>query len=228
MEHQDRTADETNVYCLFCATGSEEILSSYLRRQSVSPLIAFCERTVYGKGEQTVERRRILPGYVFFETQKPDSVDLQRIRALPHVLRLLEYDNGDYTLRNADLSFYQWLKAHDGVINRSRAYKAGDRIRIVDGFLKEYEGNIIKINTNRKCALIQLYENSIMGKIWCSIELIAPPGKTDSRIVQHGRTLTQSDHIRYIHTQIRRQAEPIRNHRHFFYTAARPNRKVPT
>ncbi len=56
-------------------------------------------------------------------------------------------------LRGHDLEFIQWLKRQNGMIGISKAIQIGTKIKIIDGPLKKYEGNIIKINKRQNVLL---------------------------------------------------------------------------
>jgi transcription antitermination factor NusG len=58
------------------------------------------------------------------------------------------------------------------VFEVSEAYKEGSRIRIKSGPLKDLEARIVKVNLKRNSVAIQLGDSSLLGKIWCSIEMI--------------------------------------------------------
>ena len=171
-----RTTDpppaERSVYCLFCKTGREQEIVRALALRDIACMIAYSSRIVVRNGKEIVEKRRLLPGYVFLETEQRLSPGVAFLQSNPDCLRLLGYEYGEYALRGSDLAFYQWLKKRGGMVEISRVYREGDLIRVLDGPLKAFEGRIVAVNKKRKCVAISLGENSLMNKIWCSIEYI--------------------------------------------------------
>jgi len=148
--------------CLFCRTGKETAIVQHFESvfpgaRAVAPTKSRYRRTQAGAIE---ERVILLPGYVFFEIgQLPqpsrDDVDFQNeLRNFSRsdgVLKLLRYNDGDWQLHGADDRFAQMLLDADGNIGISRAYfDENRRIRILNGFLKDYEGSIVRVNHKMK------------------------------------------------------------------------------
>jgi transcription antitermination factor NusG len=125
--------------------------------RAIVPMKSRYRRTQTGAIE---ERVILLPGYVFFEVSQPpepsrDADSFQyAIRDFSRsdgVLKLLRYNDGDWQLHGADDRFAQMLLDADGNIGISRAYfDENRRIRILNGFLKDYEGSIVRVNHKMK------------------------------------------------------------------------------
>ena len=127
----------------------------------------------------------MLPGYVFFQITEDES----RTQATPDanlsglldfsqidsVLRLLRYSDGTWRLFGADDAFARVLFEAEGNIGLSQAcYDRGNRIRILNGFLKDYEGCITKVNRKKKTVEVTV---DLQGKkviLWLGYELVAP------------------------------------------------------
>ncbi len=158
--------------CLFCRTGREENVRSMLRGKYPQLMTLAPEKIRYRRmgGKAYEERVRLFPGYLFFMTRgDEDPVGFKRI---PDVLRLLTYQDGDWRLHGSDARIARSVFENEGLIGPSKAYFEGDRIRIVSGFLKAYEGNITRVNRRARSAEIrvQLYDKVIT--VWLSFELI--------------------------------------------------------
>ena len=86
------------------------------------------------------------------------------------VYRLLRDSNGGWRLRGTDEAFARKLFEQHGVLDFSRAYYENDRIRIVDGILKDYEASILRVNRRAQTAQIRV---DICGRetlIWLGFE----------------------------------------------------------
>ena len=150
--------------CLFCRTGKETAVtqrfeSMFAGARAVAPTKSRYRRTKAGAIE---ERVALLPGYVFFEVgqlPKPSQDDdtfrdgdtfqyeLRVFSRSDGVLKLLCYNDGNWQLHGADDRFAQMVLDANGNIGVSSAYfDENKRIRILDGFLKDYEGSIIRVN----------------------------------------------------------------------------------
>ena len=103
----------------------------------------------------------MLSGYVFFElsedeapeagTLDPVLMALVEISKDDSVLKLLKYSGGEWRLLGSDDLFAEMLFNTEGNIGLSQAYfDRGDRIRVLDGFLKDYEGNITSVNRKNR------------------------------------------------------------------------------
>ena len=158
-------------YCLFCISGQENKIVEKLRSYGYVPLAPQVVRWKPAGGGLKKAVRRLLPGYVFFDTA--DQPDWQGIRANESVLRILQYDDGARALRDSDAEFVAWLKRYDGMIDVSHVITEGTKLKFIDGPLKEFEGKITKVNRNRKLVQVTLSgEESMMRVIWCSVEFI--------------------------------------------------------
>ena len=48
----------------------------------------------------------------------------------------------------------------------------GNKIKIMEGPLKEWEGQIVKINKRQKCACVKIDGDGLKNTIWLSYEII--------------------------------------------------------
>lgn len=168
----------TKTYCLFCASGQERKVMEQLKALGYLPLAPLVMRWKPEAGSLKKSACRLLPGYVFFDTDaEPDWHD---IRSHASVLRVLQYEDGERAMRDPDLGFVAWLKKYGGTIETTRVMQAGTKLEFIDGPLRDMAGKIIKVNKNRKQVQVALGdENSMMRTIWCSIEYIEENTDTD-------------------------------------------------
>jgi len=158
------------IFCVFCETGKETRVETFLEGLGYRVVSSVSERSVIKAGKRIKELRPLLSGYVFFaHTGEPDWNAIDQFEYIFYPLR---YSDGTSRMRGNDLKFVQWLIRHNGVIEISRAIKTGTKIKIIDGPLKEYEGNIIKINGRQKSAAVQIDSDGMIHTIWLSYELI--------------------------------------------------------
>ena len=158
-------------YCLFCKAGQEQNVIRMLQERGARPLAPMAVH--FQPGERGLEkaRRRLLPGYVFFE--QADAPDWPGIVRHSAVLRVLHYQDETPELRDADLAFVRWLKVHEGLIDVSEVVKVGTRIAFVSGPLVGMEGQVLKVNKGRRQVQIAVGdEGNLFHAIWCSIEYV--------------------------------------------------------
>jgi transcriptional antiterminator NusG len=128
------------------------------------------ERKIIKNGKTIKELRSIIPGYVFFENK--NEPDWEEIKKYKYIYYPLRYTNNETKLKDNDLSFVKWLMKNNGIIKISNVTEKGKKIKIIDGPLKDYEGNIVKINKKQKCAGIKIEGEGIKNIIWLSYEKI--------------------------------------------------------
>ena len=173
--------------CYFCKSGKEadvihQFKITFPNGMAITPTRTKIRRT---RDAAIEERVPLLPGYVFFQITEDESVaqatpdallsgllDFSRIDS---VLRLLKYSNGTWRLLGSDDVFARMLFEAGGNIGLSQAcYDEGNRIRILNGFLKDYEGYITNVNRKKKTVEVTV---DLQGKkviMWLGYELVAP------------------------------------------------------
>lgn len=159
--------------CLFCRTGKEQdvvrLLESLMPELSaIAPVKLRYRRT---GGQAFEERVSLMPGYVFFETR--ETVLPGKLKGIENVLRLLTYPDGDWKLTGYDDQFTRMLFDAGGVIGFSKAvFNEGNRIQILDGFMKNYEGSIIRVNKRARTAEVSIDFQGKKITMWLGYELM--------------------------------------------------------
>ena len=156
--------------CLFCHVGSEqrvvdEILTQYPAIEAIAPV-----KMRYHRGKQEYEKILLFPGYVFIKADS--SFPIFELVRQKDIYKVLCDSNRSWPLMGTDAEIAGKLFEANGVIDLSNAYYENGRIRIVDGFLKGYEGNIIRVNHRMRTAQIKLDFCENQSTIWLGFELI--------------------------------------------------------
>ena len=149
--------------CFFCKSGKEADVINYFSTtfpngEAISPTRTRIRRVHDTAIEEQVP---LLPGYVFFqitekEPEAPGIIDailmaLLQFTKIDSVLKLLRYSDGTWRLFGSDNLFAEMLFKTGGNIGLSTAYfDRGNRIKILSGFLKDYEGHITNVNRKKK------------------------------------------------------------------------------
>jgi transcription antitermination factor NusG len=167
------------LYCGVCKTGAEKAVSEALADAgataaagtAIEVIPSEVERRIVRHGKPVVEKRALMPGYIFLSaSDEPDWMALRKA-GLWHPLH---YGDGTTALRGGDLEFVRWLKANKGKLGQSKAVREGTRIRIVSGALASLRGTILSVNLKRRSVLVGLETESLFNKVWMSIELVEP------------------------------------------------------
>lgn len=161
------------LYVLFVQSGRELTIIEELRRKKIT---AYCPRQLNAerrRGDWQYAERIVFTGYVFIDV--PDlqpqvwhSV-MKCVGAIRFVSELpLPPDEDDYIRR----------LCNDGdCIGVSRGYVLNDTLHITDGFLKNFDYNIVKFNRRGKRASADVTIYGKKHKIVFSVEFDAPPAK---------------------------------------------------
>ena len=171
--------------CLFCTSGKEadvinHFITTFPNGEAISPTRTRIKQVHDAAKEEQVP---LLPGYVFFqitekEPEAPGIIDailmaLLEFSRIDSVLKLLRYSDGTWRLFGSDNLFAEMLFKNGGNIGLSQVYfDKGDRIRILDGFLKDYEGYITRVNRKNKTVEFTI---NLQGKrviMWLGYELV--------------------------------------------------------
>lgn len=159
------------VYCLFCRTQGERNVAEQTRQRH--PCVAICPKIIRRKwvrDQAMVESFFLYPGYVFlFAKERLNASDLQR---LDGVLRVLSSMDGVYELCHDDERFARWLLQNNGIIGVSKAIREGSRIRVTEGPMKDYGGTIIKVNKQRRRALVVFQFDGVARSCWMDFDWV--------------------------------------------------------
>jgi transcriptional antiterminator NusG len=159
------------VYCIYCESSQENKVELYLKQMGYNVISALSERKIIVNGKIKNILRSIIPGYVFFENDIEINGHIWRdICKMQYMYYPLKYSDNKKHLRGKDLNFINWLKGNDGIIKISKVIEIGNKIKVIEGPLKDYEGKIVKINKRQKCAGIKLDGEGIEKIIWLSFE----------------------------------------------------------
>ena len=158
-------------YCLFCKAGQEQNVIRMLQERGAKPLAPMAVYVRPGQNGKEQVRRRLLPGYVFFEQNDPP--DWAGIVRFSSVLKVLHYQDETPELKGTDLDFVRWLQMNEGLIDISQVVKAGTKIAFVSGPLVGMEGQVLKVNKGRRVVQVAVGgEGHLIRTVWCSIEYV--------------------------------------------------------
>ena len=171
--------------CLFCKSGKEAEVIDRFRTNFPTGEAIFPTRTRIRRVHDAAieERVPLLPGYVFFQIaeQEPEAtgvadailVALLGFSRIDSVLKLLRYSDGTWRLFGPDDEFAEMLFKSGGNIGLSTAYfDKGNRIKILDGFLKDYEGYITNVNRKKKTVEVTVNLQGKRAIMWLGYELV--------------------------------------------------------
>jgi len=123
------------------------------------------------RGEPMAQVKPMFKGYIFFETKMETYEFLSYFNKLVRDLMWLDFlyllrygDTRDSLVRRGEqLALLQFMN-DKRIMEISRGYKEGDKVKIINGALTGFESNIVYINTHKMQAAVEV---QMMGR--CTI-----------------------------------------------------------
>lgn len=163
-----------NIYgCVFCQTGREAFVAQTIEKnmEDVSAIVPRKLRLRHLDGVPVEEEVILFPGYVFICLKGKIPI-WETLKRQSNVYALLTDVDGEWVLSGSDREIAKLFFEAGGTIGFSKAYYEGNRIRIIDGFLKGYEGSIDKVNHRAKTARVNVLFREKKITMWLGFELI--------------------------------------------------------
>lgn len=152
-------------YCLFCETQKCVTIAHVIERswgiRCISPMII---QRKWIKGIAKEVRHPLLPGYIFLYMEKP----FEKSFRIPGIIRIL----GNGELEGTDLAFAAMLWEQNGVIGTIHLTDTGDGFIVADSRWREMNGEITKVDRERKRCCIVFSFDSIQRRVWLGYELV--------------------------------------------------------
>lgn len=141
--------------CLFCRTGAEATIASYINQtitnvEAVAPTRTR-RKTVAGKAIE--DQTQLLPGYIFFRTKTDEQLSL--LTRITNVLKLLEYDNLSWELTGGDREFAEFLFDND-LLQPPHVTFIDGKLHFEDGFLYGHDDAVLRMNRRKRAAEVRL------------------------------------------------------------------------
>lgn len=162
--------DYRYTYCLFCRTGIEKKLCDEICRklEGVYPLIAVQEKHRVINKRYEIDRRILLPGYLFLYSN--ETIDFTALLKVDHIYRILGDETSAHELQGSDRAFAEWLFRNDGLIGISKIQIRDGKIFIRSGPMKYFRKETIRIDKHTKNALIKMDFLGTTREMWLAFE----------------------------------------------------------
>ena len=171
-EYGESTSAQKAYGCVFCVTGKEEIVANSIQKDCpgvhATAVRQVKRRTV--SGSTTLVTQIAFPGYVFLEAEPRNEYVFRVPRQ--GVIKLLTTFDHAWQLYGSDERFARWVFSLNGLISLSKAYREGDRVKVVSGPLKDLEGSILRVDKRNQNGQISLMFNNRMVKTWLGFEFV--------------------------------------------------------
>jgi transcriptional antiterminator NusG len=159
------TNNDVYWYVLFSRTGAEEKLVDILREITADrgcfPFVPKKTCVFRRQGQKSFFQKVCFPGYVFIESDKSAEDFISSffpvVHKINHAYRFLSYGQRyDIAMREDERIALCSLLGKNHCMDISIGFKEGDSIRIVSGALAGSESRILRINKNRKEAIVSI------------------------------------------------------------------------
>ncbi|MDR2505468.1 MAG: KOW motif-containing protein [Oscillospiraceae bacterium] len=112
----------------------------------------------------------LLPGYVFLFSQEEMQPHL--LQDIDGILRVLRYSDGSYALTERDEQLARWLAKYNGKIGMSKAAKVGNKIKVIEGPLRDQLGLVTEVDRRKQRAKISFVFNGASFSSWLDFDWI--------------------------------------------------------
>lgn len=176
IQHDPMESARKAYGCAFCATGREEAAARFIEKDCPG-VRATAVRQVKRRsvnGSTSLITQVAFPGYVFLEAE-PGNEYIFRIRG-DSAARLLTSRDHNWRLYGPDERFARWIFSLNGLISLSKAYREGDRVKVVSGPLKDLEGSILRVDKRNQSGQVALMFHNRLVKAWLGFEFVERSG----------------------------------------------------
>lgn len=149
-----------NWYVLHCLTGREDEVKSRIKSEDIGKVVVpkrlLRERR---KGVWSDVERVVFPGYVFVQANMTPAA-YYAMRSVPGVIRVLGASR-PMPLEDAEVTLILKLTRDGDPLGLSEVFVEGGRVAVIAGPLKGLEGCIVKLDTRRFRARVNI---TVMGE----------------------------------------------------------------
>lgn len=146
--------DNTNWKVLYTASRQEKKVARYLEDAGVSFYLPMVKKLrVWSDRKKWVEMP-LFGGYVFV---KPDAAQRTRVLEIPGVVKYLRYNGQDALASDAEIQLIKTLIEKGYELDEYSGdvdFQRGDRVKVVSGPMKSYQGEILSLGGERFAFLV--------------------------------------------------------------------------
>ncbi len=147
-------------YVIWTTTGQEEKTEALIEKLVDHDtykccLILYKNKFEKRKGERQKVRKKLLPSYIFVESDRIEDFS-EQLQKLPGFNVVLSSEKEYQPLREREVQIIEKFAGYGSVIDTSVGYIVGDHIVVTEGPLIGCEGLIKKINRHKRIAIIEM------------------------------------------------------------------------
>lgn len=166
-------------YAIFVETGMEErVCAEIKQRLRLLNCMSECELLIPRR--KLIERHqgivkevitKMFPGYILIYTEKIQEL-YGKVRGCRHLIKFIHTNDYFAEIKVNEIANIVYMMDDSGIIGPSDIYIENDRVRVISGPLKSYDGYIKKIDKRKHRAKVIFQFNGIDHAIDLSINVI--------------------------------------------------------
>lgn len=165
-------------YVIQTLGGEEERTVDMIRKRVPSYYIEDCfipkrERLKKFHGRWNKVEEILFPGYVFVISEQPEEL-YQSLQRIPKLTRILgREENYFIPLSELEKYFFQKIgnKEHKTCISKVEL-EEGKIVRVIDGPLKDFIGNVVKMNFHKKEVVVRVEFMGSLVELYMGVEIV--------------------------------------------------------
>ncbi|MCI8887578.1 MAG: antiterminator LoaP [Hungatella sp.] len=159
--------------------GGEEERTAHMIRRKIPPyymkecFVPKRERMKKFHGTWNKVEEILFHGYVFVISETPESL-YQELKKIPRLTKMLGRENAlFFPLSETEEQMVQGIgdQEHRTVISRIKADE-GKKIRVIDGPLKDYVGDVVKVNLHKREVVVRVEFMGKMVELFMGVEMV--------------------------------------------------------
>ena len=147
-------------YCIMVKTGAEEKFKSSatekLAQTGDGSKFYFFKKQMTARSGSSFQEP-LFPGYIFLETENLTRETIETLKKVTGFYHFLFDNTNPHKLNGNDLAYYSNFRQSGEILGLSKAgFDENQRIQIVEGPLKGFQGKIIRVNRRCKRVTVQI------------------------------------------------------------------------
>ena len=149
-----------NWHVLQVTTGKENYIKNLIEKQVCGPINVklFQRELVHSKkGKKVKVTAPLFPGYLFVQEKCYEALQAARKHLAKECVWLVCADKTPCRVHEDEMELLLQTAAKNGVFELSHGLKVNDKIEIIDGALKNLQGNILWIDEKKQKARVKIF-----------------------------------------------------------------------
>ncbi|MCC2255204.1 antiterminator LoaP [Ruminococcus sp. CLA-AA-H200] len=171
-------------YVMQVRTGTEESIRLQCRSNISEAVLEHCFIPYYEekkriRGEWTIQKKVLFPGYVFVVTEKMEQL-YESLKTVIGLTKLIGTGREIVPLTEEEQQFLLGFGGEDQVVEMSEGIIEGEKILVTKGPLVGKEGYIRKIDRHKRKAWLEMEMFGRVQEIEAGLEIVRKSGTTNS------------------------------------------------